>query len=243
MSAAALGESAPGEGTPVLEPSAEPALAVRIGDGDQAILQAETILVGRNDFKDFNRRCSREQLEITGLLDPPGQVKTVGKKTSWITGPGCSEDEAKPLPPGATSTICIGTRLWCIKDKATGRLCMPVSIVGAPVPVPMTIDTAPLNATMGCNTRATMAASSPFPIATASPFPMAAASPFSMASEHARLFSRPCRPTWITPVACGLGNPQLEQLKQASSTLAPQLEQLKQASSTLAPQLEQLKQA
>jgi hypothetical protein len=88
-----------------------------------------------------------------------------------------------------------------------------------------------------------MAASSPFPIATASPFPMAATSPFSMASEHARLFSRPCRPTWITPVACGLGNPQLEQLKQASSTLAPQLEQLEQASSTLAPQLEQLEQA
>ena len=41
--AAALGESAPGEGTPVLEPSAEPALAVRIGDDDQAILLAGNI--------------------------------------------------------------------------------------------------------------------------------------------------------------------------------------------------------
>ena len=68
----ALGERAPGEGTPLLEP----ALAVRIGNDDQAIMQADNglILVGRNDFKEFNRRCSREQLEFTRLLDPPGQV-------------------------------------------------------------------------------------------------------------------------------------------------------------------------
>ena len=152
----AMAARALGEGTPVLEPAAEPALAVRIGNDDQAIKQADNgfIVVGRNDFKDCNRRCSKKQLEFTRLLDPPGQVKTVGKKTSWIAGPGCSEDEALPLLPGATSTILIGTRLWCIKDKATGRLCMPVSVVATAVPVPMTIEAAPLEATVDRDIRA-----------------------------------------------------------------------------------------
>ena len=102
----------------MLEPSTE-SLAVRIGDNDQNIQQADNgfILVGRKDFVNQDHRCSKEQLKFTVLSDPP-KVETIGKNTSWIAGPGCSENEAKPLPTGA---ICTAQARGCVAASPPSR--------------------------------------------------------------------------------------------------------------------------
>ena len=95
----------------------------------------EGLVLGRKWWAEHEQdpRCSKEQLRICqGSVSSMLRVETIGKNASWMAPPGCPESDATSLSTGRKATILPGTRMWCIKEKGTDRLTMPLTIVAPP---------------------------------------------------------------------------------------------------------------